>query len=82
MIMTRKEYIEKLNDLEQCMRDEKEDVYEMYGDHSDDAELCWDQFRKRWDDEIDSLVEEAQENGVPVWYDSDRREWVLKERRI
>ena len=76
--MKGKEYIKKLNALEAGMREEREAVYEEYGDHSDDAELCWSQRRQYWDSEIDEIAEEADAAGFPVWYDSDRREWILK----
>lgn len=72
------EYIEKLNSLEKAMKEEKEAVYDQYGDHSDDAELCWSQRRQSWDSEIDELAEEAEAAGFAVRYDSDRREWALK----
>ena len=72
------EYVEKLNALEEGMRQEKEAVYAEYGDHSDDAELCWSQRRQIWDEEIDQLADEAQENGFPVWYDREARKWILK----
>ena len=71
-------YLEKLNALKQRMREEREAVYEEYGDHSDDAELCWSQRRQSWDEEIDQLAEEARENGVSVWYDQESRKWILK----
>ena len=77
--MTAMQYIEKLNKIEAEMAEEKETVYEQYGDHSDDAELCWSQRRESWDADIDSLVEEAHESGIPVWFDSDCREWILRQ---
>lgn len=72
------EYVEKLNAMKQSMREEREAVYEEYGDHSDDAELCWSQRRQVWDEEIDQLAEEARENGVQVWYDQESKKWILK----
>ena len=72
------EYVKKLNALEEGMREERDSVFEMYGDHSDDAALCWSQRRQGWDEEIDQLAEEAQENGFPVWYDQEIQKWILK----
>ncbi len=38
-----RDYLKELNDLEIRAEEEKADIYEEYGDHSDDAELCWSQ---------------------------------------
>ena len=73
------EYIERLNRIQSEMTKEREAVYEQYGDHSDDAELCWSQRRQSWDSEIDEIAEEAEATGFPVWFDSDRREWIPKD---
>ena len=73
------EYIERLNRIQSEMTEEREAVYEQYGDHSDDAELCWSQRRQSWDSEIDEIAEEAEATGFPVWFDSDRREWIPKD---
>ena len=77
-MMKGKEYLERLNALEEGMREERDSVFEMYGDHSDDAELCWSQFRKSWDDEIDKIAEKAWEDGFPVKYDKESQKWILK----
>lgn len=79
--MNAMEYIEKLNKIKTDMAEEREAVYDEYCDHSDDAELCWSQRREEWDADIEALVEEAHAAGVPVWFDSDRREWILKEEK-
>ena len=80
--MTEMDYINKLNQLKSEMREVREAIYKEYGDHTDDADLCWSQRRESYDQEIDYLVEEAEEAGTPVWYDSEKREWVIKEMSL
>lgn len=70
------EIIEKLNNLENGMRQEKADVYREYGDHTDDAELCWYQREKEWLKDIESLVDHAKQLGINVRYNKTLRRWV------
>ncbi len=71
-----RDYLKELNDLEIRAEEEKADIYEEYGDHSDDAELCWSQRYEEYYREITELAEEAAENGVPVVYRGETGRWV------
>lgn len=59
-------YIEKLNELERLAKEEKEAIYEEYGENTDDAELCWGNREEEFCRQINELAEEAERNGVNV----------------
>lgn len=59
-------YIEKLNELERLAKEEKEAIYEEYGENTDDAELCCSQVEEEYSRQINELANEAERNGVKV----------------
>ena len=69
------DYVDHLNALQAERRQACEDLYEEYGDHTDDAELAWSQRREEYDAEIDQLVDEAREAGCLVHWDNASKMW-------
>lgn len=73
--MTREDYVKELNKVEADAKEEAEYIAEVYGDNTDDAELAIAESNKWHREVIDSIFDEAEENGFNIYWNGQKKEW-------